>query len=183
MYSKEKFECWSFVYVCVLDHIDYSMNEMQQQEWQRFALKAVFLSIFLFYTNPSQELLTSKNNGSLSGVWSIPGISQMLGSHVRKLLFKEEFYNVTLASVLKHGPYSYSVGIAGFWVKSKFWSSIPGWFLIIQSIWAILENSRALRYNWLEYIASSLWFIFISQILESTFHNEKFESTFYCLVL
>lgn len=156
------------------------MDDLRRDQWLRFVLKIALLLVFLVYTNPPHELYNLKTNGSQSS-YTIPYLSNFLNSHVRRLLFKEEFFNIHIASLLKHGPYSYSVGLAGFWVKSTFWSTIPGWFLIFQILLAIVENAQTLKFYWFEFVVSVLWFIFISQVLESSFHNEKYESTFYLL--
>ena len=147
----------------------------------RKVIAPVLLIVCLIYTNPSREELFRGTVSSHNNGWGLNFLSKYITSNLKGILSKEEWYNLGILSFLRKGNTFYHIGIAGFWIEQNYWTTIPAWFLIIQLIWTLIENNRIIIHTYIEFILSSLAFIYLSQIMESKFQNEKFESTFYLL--
>jgi hypothetical protein len=140
----------------------------------------LLLMAFLFATNPSRDSLlkSARSNGSTGLRW----LATFLESNLRGMMAREEYHNFGVASMVRDNTASFSIGIGGFWIGKSFLSSVPGWFLIFQLVWAVVDGARSLAHQWVEVFISTLWFAHMAQLLEPMFYVEKFESTFYLLL-
>lgn len=100
------------------------------------------LLVGLYLTNP--DLLELRNQLKVPAKnhsWWMNKILASLAS--MKGFGPENIYNCSIITFVKAGANSYHVGIAGFWVESTFWTSIPGWFLMMQFVWHFVTSMNA----------------------------------------
>lgn len=138
----------------------------------------IALLVGLYLTNPDiLELRNQLRAPAKSNSWWMNRILASLAS-VKGFGF-ETIYNCGILTVVKAGASSYHVGIAGLWVESNYWTSIPGWFLMMQFVWHFVTSMKAFYYFWLEFLVSALWFIWLSRRIDAVFEVEKYTSTFF----
>ena len=138
----------------------------------------IALLVGLYLTNPDVlELRNQLRAPAKSNSWWMNRILASLAS-VKGFGF-ETIYNCGILTVVKAGANSYHVGIAGLWVEYNYWTSIPGWFLMMQFVWHFVTSMKAFYYFWLEFLLSALWFIWLSRRVDAVFEVEKYTSTFF----
>lgn len=129
-------------------------------------------------TNPDiSELRNQLRAPAKSNFWWMNRILASISS-VKGVGF-ETIYNYGVVTFVKAGENSFHVGIAGLWVQSNYWTSIPGWFLMMQFIWHFVTSMKSFYYFWLEFLLSALWFIWLSRRIDVVFQVEKYTSTFF----
>lgn len=140
----------------------------------------IMLLIGLFLTNPDRAALTKQMmSRSKNYLWTL---SSYFGSNIKSLMMgKDIYYNLGVMSIVQGGSNSYHVGVAGIWIESTFWVSIPGWFLTMQFLWHLITSHQALLSRWLEFMISVWWFVILSRRIDSIFYVEKFTSLFFLL--
>jgi hypothetical protein len=153
------------------------MGDRKEINFKSFAFPTLFV-LGLILTNPDKaELHKQLLKGSKNYLWSL---SRFFGTNIRSLVLGEEtYYNLLIFSISKAGSNAYHVGIAGIWVESSFWTSIPGCFVILQLIWHTITSFKLMCYRWLDFIICTLWFIMLSRQVDAKFQVEKFTSTFF----
>lgn len=146
--------------------------------YDTYTLPVLFIAALVVCNPDKAELLNQLTQTSKSYLWTL---TQYLGSTVRNILTRTEVLNVGIASFVKASSNSYYVGVAGFWIEPSYWTSIPGWFVIIQVIWNTVANFTHIRYYWMEFSLSTLAFIFMSKQIDAKFQVEQAVFTFYSI--
>jgi hypothetical protein len=153
---------------------------MDRGKWRSIGLP-ILVCLALALTNPDQrELLQQMRQTSKNYLFSL---SEYFGTSVRNFLTSEEGINLRLLSLVRSGGNSFNVGVAGFWIRPAFWSSTPGMFYLLNALWTLFVEPHVLKYQWFEFLCSSLMFLFFMQMSESNMRVDKFITTFFLTTL